>query len=79
MILSRVKNCIIDRLSLLETPYLRRYVYANVKLCTTATKVSGARNICSTEKDMVTGPTGETRLILPSRELQTVGRLAFNE
>ena len=27
---------------------------------------------------MVTGPTGETRLVLPSRELETVGRLAFN-
>ena len=57
-------------------------MYSNVKLCNTSTKVSGDRNICITEKGKVTGPTGGTRLVLHSRQLETVGRLlsrlAFN-
>ena len=47
-------------------------MYANVKLHYTELQQRrlAALEMCSTAKDMVTGPTGETRLVLPSSELR---------
>ena len=43
-------------------------MYANVKLhyIELQQRRLAALEMCSTAKDMVTGPTGETRLVLPS-------------
>ena len=47
-------------------------MYAKVKLhyIELQQRRLAALEICSTAKDMVTGPTGETRLVLPSSELR---------
>ena len=47
-------------------------MYANVKLhyIELQQRRLAALEMCSTAKDMVTGPTGETRLVLPSSELR---------
>ena len=50
-------------------------MYANVKLhyIELQQRRLAALEMCSTAKDMVTGPTGETRLVLPSSELRDSG------
>ena len=47
-------------------------MYAKVKLhyIELQQRRLAALEMCSTAKDMVTGPTGETRLVLPSSELR---------